>query len=111
VIEEERFAENIRNAGAEIAHAEMEVAKADAKEKQRFAQLMMIGEHQGNKTAAAQTRFADASDEMYQIRLARGVAKGALAAAKANSNAAEVEFKQWQSTVASARMERRTYGA
>ena len=110
MIEEEQFAENIRNAGAEIAHAEVEVAKAEAIEKQKFAQLMMIGEHQGAKTAAAQTRFADASDEMYEVRLARGIAKGSLAAAKANSLAAEVEFKQWQSTLASARMERRAYG-
>jgi multidrug resistance efflux pump len=109
MLEEEQFAESIRNAGAEVAQAELELGRAEATEKQVFAKLMIVGEHQGNKTAAAQTRYADASDEMFKARLERGKAKGNLAAAKANYLAAEVEFKQWQSVLASTRMEKRIY--
>jgi len=110
MIEQEEFAQGIRDAGAEVAAAEIDLARAEALEKQTFAKLMMIGEHQGNKTAAAQSRYADETDEMFQARLNRGQAKGSLAAAKANYLAAEVEFKAWQSKLASTRFEKRVYG-
>ena len=45
-----------------------------------------------------------------EVRLARGKAKGMLAAAKSEMLAAEVEFKIWQSMLASERAERRVYG-
>jgi hypothetical protein len=47
---------------------------------------------------------------VYEARLARGKAKGMLAAAKSEMLAAEVEFKVWQSMLASERAERRVYG-
>jgi hypothetical protein len=45
---------------------------------------------------------------MFDARVARGTAKGALAAAKQNALAAEVAFKTWQTEMATTRAEMRT---
>ena len=83
--------------------------KAEAKEKKTAAKLMFQAETQhGHKTVAAQTKWADDQQEMFDARVARGTAKGALAAAKQNALAAEVAFKTWQTEMATTRAEMRT---
>lgn len=108
--EEEGFAEAIRVAGAEVAGAELAVARAEAEEKKLVAIAKVQAEARGHKTNAAQERFADEDETVFEARIRKGVAKGKLSSAKANLMAAEVEFKTWQSKLASERAERRTYG-
>ncbi len=109
---EEDFAESIREAGAEVARAEEELGYAEASEKQTNSKMMVIASASHNcKTTAAQTTWADGTNEMFEARLEKGRAKGALAAAKANLLAAEIKFKTWQTEMASERLERRAYNA
>lgn len=107
----EKFAEAIRVAGVQLQKAEINVAKAEAEEKKLVAQCKVQAQARGEKTNAAQERFADEDDNVFSARIAKGMAKGALASAKADLMAAEVEFKAWQSKLASERAERRVYGA
>tara|TARA_B100000519_G_scaffold189721_1_gene188518 strand:+ start:191 stop:529 length:339 start_codon:yes stop_codon:yes gene_type:complete len=112
VSNQEKFAASIREAGVSIQSAESELARCEAEEKRTFAKLQFSAEfEQGCKTAAAQTRYADSTDDMFEARVSRGAAKGSLAAAKANLLAAEVAFKAWQSDQALLREEKRVYGA
>lgn len=104
--DQENFAELIRGAGKSIAAAEYAVALADAKEKKITAQVMVVAEARGDKTHAKQQRSADEDDSVFDARLARGKAKGALAAAKSDLIAAECEFKMWQSNMANLRFEK-----
>ena len=104
--DQENFAELIRTAGRTIANAEYAVAVADAKEKKITAQTMVMAEARGDKTHAKQQRSADEHDAVFDARLARGKAKGALAAAKSDLIAAECEFKMWQSNMANLRFEK-----
>lgn len=107
---EETFAINVRAAGKAIQDAELAIGQAEAKEKQIYAAKMMEAEHEKDcKTAAAQMRYADASEEVYNARLERGVAKGMLAAAKAELRSCEIEFDKWRSDQASQRLEKRSY--
>lgn len=109
---EERFAIAIRAAGAELSAAEEQLAKAEAHEKRTIATAMFKAQvEKGAKTSAAQMADADSNPEVFQARVSRGVAKGKVAAAKANLLAAEIEFKQWQTEQATDRAERRVYGA
>jgi len=110
-MEEERYAMKIREAGKQMQEAEEEIGRAEAKEKMVYAKAMVVAEGEGNKTAAAQMRFADLQGEVYNARVNRGVAKGMLAAAKAEFRACEIEFEQWRSEKASNRLERRAYNA
>ena len=89
---QEDFAKNIRVAGTAVGKAEYELGKADADEKRTIATSMMRAEHNGAKTNAAQLRASDEDITVYEVRLARGKAKGLLAAAKSEMLAAEVEF-------------------
>lgn len=108
-MDNERFAKAIRDAGREVERAEISLARAEATEKKTAASLMFMAEnHHGHKTVAAQTKWADDQDEMFAVRVARGTAKGALAAAKQNALAAEVAFKTWQTEMATTRAEMRT---
>jgi len=91
--------------------AEEEIGRAEATEKMVYAKAMVVAEGEGHKTAAAQMRFADLQGEVYNARVNRGVAKGMLAAAKAEFRACEIEFEQWRSEKASNRLERRAYNA
>ena len=110
MIDQERFAKNIRDAGAEWQQSEIDLAKAEAAEKKMFAILQFRAQTEyGHKSIAAQSSWADSQDEMEVARINRGVAKGALAAAKANYEAAQTEFKAWQSKEAARRAERRVY--
>ena len=110
-MEEERYAMKIREAGEQMRLAEEEIGRAEAKEKMVYAKAMVVAEGEGHKTAAAQMRFADLQGEVYNARVNRGVAKGMLAAAKAEFRACEIEFEQWRSEKASNRLERRAYSA
>jgi len=110
-MEEERYAMKIREAGEQMRSAEEEIGRAEAKEKMVYAKAMVVAEGEGHKTAAAQMRFADLQGEVYNARVNRGVAKGMLAAAKAEFRACEIEFEQWRSEKASNRLERRAYNA
>jgi len=107
--QEENFAEQIRQAGMAIKRAERMLSKAEAEEKREMSQQMVKGQTEGHKSAAAQTVFADGTDEMYNARLKRGVAKGALAAAKANLLAAETAVRVWQTNMSMYKLEARTY--
>lgn len=111
MIEQEQFAEKIRQAGNAVKHAEEKACEMEATEKRTFARLQVEALGQGHKTVAAQTTYADAHESMFEARLNRGVAKAAIAAAKANLLAAEVEFKVWQTQMATMRQERRVYGS
>lgn len=110
MIQQEKFAQNIRTAGAAVETAEKLAAKKEAEEKKLFARYQVEAEAQGHKTAAAQTRYADYQEDMFQARIDKGVAKAAISAAKANLLAAEVEFKMWQTQMATIRQEKRVYG-
>lgn len=110
-MEEERYAMKIREAGEQMRSAEEEIGRAEATEKMVYAKAMVVAEGEGHKTAAAQMRFADLQGEVYNARVNRGVAKGMLAAAKAEFRACEIEFEQWRSEKASNRLERRAYSA
>ena len=110
-MEEERYAMKIREAGEQMRSAEEEIGRAEAKEKMVYAKAMVVAEGEGHKTAAAQMRFADLQGEVYNARVNRGVAKGMLAAAKAEFRACEIEFEQWRSEKASNSLERRAYNA
>ena len=111
-LKEEKLAQNIRECGHQVKLAERALAKAEAKEKQKMAELMLYfqAEH-GIKSTAAQTTNADATDEMYRVRVKRGVAKGMLASAKSNLTAAEAEVRIWQTKIASINLEKRAYRA
>ncbi len=104
--ETENFAQNVRQAGQAISDAERAIAKTDAEEKMLVAQEKVKAETQGHKTNAAQERCADESPHVVQARLDRGVAKGQLASAKAELLACEMEFKIWQSKMATQRFEK-----
>ena len=108
-MEEERYAMKIREAGEQMRSAEEEIGRAEATEKMVYAKAMVVAEGEGHKTAAAQMRFADLQGDVYNARVNRGVAKGLLAAAKAEFRACEIEFEQWRSEKASNRLERRAY--
>ncbi len=110
-MEEERFAMSIREAGEQMRTAEEEIARAEAMEKMLYAKAMVRAEGDGHKTAAAQMRFADLEGDVFNARVNRGIAKGLLAAAKAEFRACEIEFEQWRSQKASNRLERRAYNA
>jgi hypothetical protein len=109
-MDQEDFAKKIREAGMAVGKAEFAVLQAEAEEKKIIAQVMVIAEARGAKTNAHQLRSADEDNNVFEARLAKGRARGQLAAAKAEALAAEVEFKIWQSKLASERAERRVYG-
>lgn len=109
MIDQERFAENVRQAGKQVCNAEIYLAECDAEEKKLIAQQMVMGEAKGMKSVNAQIRYADESIAVYKARLAKGVAKGKLAAAKAELTAAEMSFNAWRTTMATTRMERNIY--
>lgn len=108
---EEMYAQAIREVAKELYSAEVEVAKTEADLKRTYAKAMLKAELEGNKTAAAQSRSADEDQGVYDARVAHGVAKGKLAAAKAELKAAEVAFDTWRTQMATLRLERKAYAA
>lgn len=110
-MEDETFAQKLRNAGEQSRRAQIAYAKADAEYKRVVAVTKTIaGEKRNLKTDAAQNRWADEQVAVYEARLAIGVAKGNLDAARCEVMAVETEFKIWQSKQADLRFERRVYG-
>lgn len=108
---EEMYAQAIRDVAKRLYKAEVEVATTEADVKRRIARAMVKAELEGNKTAAAQARCADEDEGVYDARVAHGVAKGELAAAKADLKAAEVAFDTWRTKMATLRLERKVYSA
>lgn len=106
---EEDFAQSIREVAGMLKKAEVEVAKTDAELSRVVAQAMLKAELEGVKTAVAQSRAADMDDGVFSARVAHGVAKGNLAAAKAEFKAREIAFEVWRTKQASLRLERRAY--
>ena len=105
--DQEQFADAVRAAGQKVSDAELALAVADAEEKRLVAHIMVRAElSSGAKSNAAQIRAADESRDVYDMRVARGRAKGYLAAAKCEVQAAEMQFKQWQSNMANLRLEK-----
>lgn len=108
---EENFAMKIREVASTIYSAELDSHRTEAELKRKIARRMAQAEAQGHKSAAAQSRIADEDDAIYDARVAHGVAKAMLAAAKIEAKAAEVEFETWRTKMASIRLERKAYGA
>lgn len=106
---EENFAQAIREVAVMLRDAEFAVAKTEADVKRIVAKAMLEGEMKGNKSAAAQVRYADESEAVYASRLAHGVAKGDIAFAKAELKAREIAFEHWRTKAATLRMERKVY--
>lgn len=111
MIEQEKFAQLVRDAGANLQSAEVALAQAEADEKKQYALLCMEGQANGCKTSASQSTYADADDRMHTARLGKGTAKGLLRAAQSNYLAAEIQFKTWQIQMRSADTEKRVYGS
>ena len=108
---EETLADNIRKAAKGIKDAEEGLAKAEAEEKLQMAKSMLTAQTQHQiKSAASQQVWADSTQEVFEKRVARGVAKGALAAAKGELSAAEAELRIWQTQMSMMKLEARTYG-
>ena len=106
---EENFAQDIREVAVMLRDAEYRVLKTEADVKRVIAKAMLEGEMNGNKSAAAQARYADESDAVYEARLSHGVAKGDLAYAKAELKAREIAFEYWRTKAATLRLERKAY--
>lgn len=110
-MDEEKYAQSIRDVARILKDAEIGVATTEADLKRVTAKVMVTAELEGNKTTAAQTRCADESDEVYAARVSHGIAKGELAWAKAEFKAREIAFETWRTKMASLRLERKAYGA
>lgn len=110
MIEQERFAENLRAAGKRNSIAEQKVAEKEAECKKTIAQAKVKALTVGHKSNAAQENWADLQAEVEAARIAVGVAKGELAAARTEVLACRMEFDEWRTRMASIRKEREVYG-
>jgi hypothetical protein len=104
---EERYAIRVREAAENIRQAHIGVATAEATLKRTIARKMV---ESGEKSAAAQSRYADEDDAVFGARVDLGRAEGELAAARAQLKAVEIAFEQWRTNMANLRIERRSYG-
>lgn len=111
MMDEEKYAESIRQVASMLKDAEINVAVTEADLKRVVAKVMVAAEIEGNKTTAAQSRYADEDEDVYTARVAHGIAKGELAQAKAEFKAREIAFETWRTKMASLRLERRVYSA
>ncbi len=108
-MDEERFAQDIRDMASVIGGLERQVIATEADIKRIVAREMVVAEAAGQKSAVAQS--ADLSDKVYEARIKHGTAKGQLAAARVEMKALEVAFETWRSKMASLRIERKVYSA
>lgn len=106
----EGFAEQVRACGRNIQKAQVALAKAEATLKRTIALKKAECMGYGVKANNAQEDYADKSDEVFDARLAVGVARGALDAAITERRAAEIEFELWRTKRADDRAERGRYG-
>jgi hypothetical protein len=104
---EERFAIKVREAGERIRLAHEDLARCEAELKRITARTMM---ESGEKSTAAQLRYADEDESVYGARLDLGRAEGELAASRAQMKAVEMTFETWRTNMANQRTERRAYG-
>lgn len=104
---EERYAIRVREAAERIRDAHVGVATAEAELKRTYAKKML---ESGEKSAAAQQRYADEDDAVFIARVELGKAEGELAASRAQLKAVEFAFEQWRTNMANLRIERRSYG-
>lgn len=109
-MEEEQFAVSIREVAHMLKAAEISVAKTEAELKREIAKMMVKAELEGSKSAAAQSRYADECDSVYDARVSHGIARGELAFAKAELKAREVNFDTWRTKMATLRSEKKVYG-
>lgn len=109
--QEESYHQAIRDISLELEKSEYRLAQAEAELKKLIAIKKIEAAAQGVKTAAAQDTWADSLDEVFQARLAVGVASGQRSAARARLKAAEVEFEQWKANLYLNNREARRYGA
>jgi hypothetical protein len=65
---EENFAQAIREVAVMLRDAEYAVAKTEADVKRIVAKAMFEGEMKGNKSAAAQVRYADEREIRHLLR-------------------------------------------
>lgn len=105
--QEERYAIRVREAAERIREAHVAVATSEAEYKRTYARKMV---ESGEKSAAAQMRYADEDDAVFIARVEMGKAEGDLAAARAFLKAVEIAFEQWRTNMANLRIERRSYG-
>jgi hypothetical protein len=104
---EERYAIRVREAAERIRDAHIYVATSEAELKRTIAKKML---ESGEKSAAAQQRYADEDDGVFIARVELGKAEGELAASRAQLKAVEIAFEQWRTNMANLRIERRSYG-
>ncbi len=109
MIEEEKFAENLRTAGVRNSSAEESVATKEAQCKKIIAQAKVKALTIGHKSNAAQENWADLQENVEHARISVGVAKGELAAARTEVLACRMEFDEWRTRMASIRKEREVY--
>ncbi|MBJ33633.1 MAG: hypothetical protein CMC89_02790 [Flavobacteriaceae bacterium] len=108
---QEKLADNLRAAGKMVRQAQIQIHTAEATLKREIAIQKVIASEQRNlKSNAAQDRWADEQESVFNARIDLGVAKGNLEAARCEVMAVEAEFKIWQSKQADLRFERRVYG-
>lgn len=110
-MDEEQFAQSIREVAKMLRAAEIGVATTEADLKREVAKMMVKAEIEGHKSAVAQSRYADECESVYACRVSHGIAKGELAFAKAELKAREIAFEHWRTKAATLRLERRAYSA
>ena len=107
----EQWQQRIREFAPKIRDAKIAVFRSEADVKKLQAQLELAAMANGAKAISMQKTIADNDDSLYQARLAVGVAKGTLSGLEIALKAVEVGFDEWRTRMASAREEKKRYGA
>jgi len=107
----EQWQHRIRDFAPKIRDAKISVFKSEADVKKLQAQLELTAMANGAKTISMQKTIADNDDSLYQARLNVGIAKGTLSGLEIALKAVEVGFDEWRTRMASAREEKKRYGA
>ena len=108
---EEQWQQKIREFAPQIRDAKIAVFTGEANVKKLQAQLELAALANGAKTISMQKTIADNDESLYAARLSVGVAKGALAGLEVSLKSVEVGFDEWRTRMASAREEKKRYGA
>ena len=107
----ERWQHQIRALSPKIAEAEISVFREESDVKKLQAKLELTAMANGAKTISMQKTLADNDPTLYEARLKVGVAKGSLSGLKIELRSIEVGFDEWRTKMASAREEKKRYGA
>ena len=108
---DEQWQHRIREFAPKIREAKVAVFRAEADVKKLQAQLELTAMANGAKTISMQKTIADNDATLYHARLNVGVAKGNLSGLEIALRAVEVGFDEWRTRMASAREEKKRYGA